>query len=156
MDIKAGPWAGSWVVQDRASKGCNKSRPGTSDPPSDRWDQQQGILGHRPTQKSGRAGLGVLRSMFKGENPLQLAPHGSSIQPWERRLAGDGGGERNSDSQAACGQGQGEAQKGDLKQSRKLRVLPILEAHICTRRWPVCGGAGAVIAAPGQRSLLGV
>lgn len=77
MDIKAGLCAGSWVVQDIASKGCSKFRPGISDTLSDRWDQQQGILGHRPTQKSGRAGIGILRSVFKGENPLQLAPQGS-------------------------------------------------------------------------------
>lgn len=77
--MKAGLGGGSWVVQDIASKGCSKFRPGISDTQSDRWDQQQGILGHGPTQKSGRAGIGVLRSVFKGENPLQLALRGSSI-----------------------------------------------------------------------------
>lgn len=62
--------------------------------------------------------------MFKGENPLQLAPHGSSIQPWERRLAGVGGGEGNTDSQAACGKRRGP--EGGLKaeQETESRAHP--------------------------------
>lgn len=31
--------------------------------PSVRWGQQQGILGHRPTQKSDRPGIGILTSV---------------------------------------------------------------------------------------------
>ena len=53
-------------------KGVASSGLAFQDIQSDRWDQQQGILGLRPTQKSRRAGIGLLRSVFQSEDPLQL------------------------------------------------------------------------------------
>lgn len=82
------------------SKRCSKFRPGISHTQSDRWGHQQGILGREPVQKSGGAGIGILRSVFEGEDSLQLAVHGHSVQSWERKLAGTG---RDGDSQPACG-----------------------------------------------------
>lgn len=68
---------------------------------SDRWGQQQGIFGHRPSQESGRPGVGRLRSVWEGEDPVQLA-----VQSWDRRgvfSPGIGGG-------SPCWLGQGSRQ----------------------------------------------
>lgn len=63
----------------RHPKGVASSGLAFQDTRSDRWGQQQGILGRGPTQKSGRAGIGILRSVFEGEDPLQLAIHGKEV-----------------------------------------------------------------------------
>lgn len=40
--------------------------------PSVRWGQKQGILGHRPTQKSDRPGVGIMRSVCEEMAIAQL------------------------------------------------------------------------------------
>lgn len=84
---------------------------------SDRWGQQQGILGCRPTQKSGRAGIGILRSVFEGEDPLQLAIHRKEV--WQGLEEG-----RRRGSQLACGWGQEEAQQRTKSRVRNLDTVP--------------------------------
>lgn len=63
LDTELGLCTDRWVVLDRVSKGFSKFGPGALAYPSVRWGQKQGILGHRPAQKSGRPGVGIMRSV---------------------------------------------------------------------------------------------
>lgn len=134
MDMQAGLCAGSWVVRDRASKGCSKFRPGISDTPSDRWDQQQGILGHRPTQKSGRAGIGVLRSVFKERIPSSWHFMGAVFSPGKEDWQWLGEGRRVEIPRQLVVGVKTRPRKG-LKAEGEARVVCTLEGHICVRWW---------------------
>lgn len=114
-------------------KGVASSGLAFQDTQSDRWGQPQGILGHRPTQKSGRAGTGILRSVPEGEVPPQRAALESSVQPgreawqWLRR-----GGEKRFPVgmwlEATAGP------EEDQEQSRELGYVPTLEGQICMKK----------------------
>lgn len=69
---EAGPFLSQAAGRSKIQhpKGVASSGLAFQDIQSDRWDQQQGILGLRPTQKSRRAGIGLLRSVFQGEDPF--------------------------------------------------------------------------------------
>lgn len=77
--------------------------------------------------------LGVLRSVWEGEDPLQLAIHGSSIRPWERlAVAGKGG--QESFPAAVLGAGVGSEED---QEQRRESDRPTLETTSAGR-----GGGG--------------